>query len=300
MTLLTLLVLVTAATTAASAGWSFSPRRSPRSQLTARLGAIGAVIATIAALAVVGPGARIPLPGAVRVCLVGWVTEGSLSPAAAGWSRALAFVALAVLAVIGGRDALRRARFTRGHRAALAAVAGDDGSGVWSVDHPVPSVYCLGGSRGVIVATTAATRRLSADELDVVLAHERAHQRGHHGVVRMLVEAVATAWPWLPAARVARRDVPVLLECLADDAATRSGPPLTLARAICRLAAAHPRQAMGAAGHEISRVTRLCARDPSSTDSPPAPARLRVGAWTALTATTGSIVLLAALTACSS
>ena len=48
------------------------------------------------------------------------------------------------------------------------------------VDHSQPHAYCIAGRNPTVVLTTGALEALDRAQLDVVLAHERAHLAGHH------------------------------------------------------------------------------------------------------------------------
>lgn len=99
-----------------------------------------------------------------------------------------------------------------------------------------PVAYCVPGRNGRIVLSQGTLDRLTAEELDAVLRHERAHARGRHDLVLLPFVAWAHAFPWLPAARTARDAVAVLLEMIADDHARRVHGELPLARALVRMA----------------------------------------------------------------
>lgn len=131
--------------------------------------------------------------------------------------------------------------------------------GVHVVHDPRPAIYCLPGRRGRIVATTTALDRLPAEQLGVVLAHERAHLRARHDLVVLFTEVLATAFPFVPVFRAARDRVPALLEMAADDSAVRCGSRHDLARALVTLAEGQaPVGTLGAGGSSaLSRVIRL-------------------------------------------
>ena len=175
--------------------------------------------------------------------------------------------AVAVVLVLGTRTAyllvfsLRNARRAAAdHLAGLELVAQRDPDlDVLIVDHPAAAAYCLPGRAGTIVLTSAAVAALSGHELEVVLAHERAHLRGRHHVVTSVATAMARAVPFIPGLRWARAEQSRLLEMIADDQAARSGARLTVARALVTLGGATvPRAALGAADlAAAARVERL-------------------------------------------
>ncbi|MEV0621437.1 M56 family metallopeptidase [Nonomuraea sp. NPDC050404] len=124
--------------------------------------------------------------------------------------------------------------------------------------------YCLPGRRGRVVLSQGTLDLLSAQELEAVLGHERAHARGRHDLVLLPFIALARAFPWLPAARAARETVPLLLEMIADDHARRAHGEFVLARTLVLMAA--PRSDGGALTFALAdaavaqRVERLLRR----------------------------------------
>lgn len=152
------------------------------------------MIASVIAIAVAVPTAKLPMPGALRVCVVGWVTEGPMA-SAMRWSAVVAIGWLAVTAVV---ILGRRARFQHRHPDRLPLVADHIADTAWSIEHPEALVYWGGGRRPVIATTTAAAAALAPAELGAVLAHERAHLAGRQIAIRAVVEAVAAAWPCCP------------------------------------------------------------------------------------------------------
>ncbi len=129
------------------------------------------------------------------------------------------------------------------------------------VDHDSPAVYCLPGRDRKIVLTSAAVSALTADQLQAVLAHERAHLRGRHHLVLAGAQGMQRAFPFAVCFRHARRNVERLVEMLADDQAGRRYPRLTIAAALVALAASPvPPAALSAGGPTaLARVQRLAA-----------------------------------------
>ncbi|MQA05936.1 MAG: M48 family metalloprotease [Streptosporangiales bacterium] len=127
------------------------------------------------------------------------------------------------------------------------------------VDHDVAAAYCLPGRRQRVVVSSEALRTLADDEIDAVLAHERAHLRGRHHLLVGAVTAVARAFWFVPVFGVARHEVSRLVELLADDAATRTCSRLAMADALLGVAAVPaPTGALGAGGTSTAlRVRRL-------------------------------------------
>jgi Zn-dependent protease with chaperone function len=133
--------------------------------------------------------------------------------------------------------------------------------GALVIDHPAAAAYCLPGRRHEVVFTTAALAALDREEVDAVLAHERAHLRGRHHLVLAVPSALARAFPPVPAFRDAARELARLVEMRADDVAAAGRGRVTVARAVVRLAeGSTPAAALGASGgNALARVRRLVA-----------------------------------------
>ncbi|USY19613.1 M48 family metalloprotease [Nocardiopsis exhalans] len=131
---------------------------------------------------------------------------------------------------------------------------------VWLVEHPEPAAYCMPGRGLGIVVTRGALDRLTGPELRAVLAHERAHLRGHHHLLVTWTRLLDTAFPGVPLLRAAAREVPELVEWAADDRAAREAGPHALAHALGIMAASGargPDPALSAAGAcPVRRVRR--------------------------------------------
>lgn len=113
-------------------------------------------------------------------------------------------------------------------------------AGVQVLDHRTAVAYCIPGLRPRIVVSSGVLKALEAEELTAVLAHERAHVRGHHDLVVQPFVAWQQAFPFLPAAGAALAAVDLLVEMLADDTARQSCPPRCLRAALAELAAGRP------------------------------------------------------------
>jgi Zn-dependent protease with chaperone function len=129
------------------------------------------------------------------------------------------------------------------------------------LDHAQPASYCLPGRRGRIVVTTKAIQLLTADQLGAVLAHERAHLRGHHHLLLTLAASLRRAVPGVRLVAYCDREVRRLVELIADDAAARDHGRLTVATALAVIGSGHvPGGALGVAddGPEaLARISRL-------------------------------------------
>lgn len=130
---------------------------------------------------------------------------------------------------------------------------------VMVLDYDTPAAYCLPGHPARIVVTSAAMRSLTPDQLQAVLAHERAHLVGRHHLVSAVYEAFARAFRVLPLARIARERTAEYLEMLCDDHALRSASARSLAKAMCEVAVGGAPQSTFAAGGTavLIRLRRL-------------------------------------------
>ena len=136
------------------------------------------------------------------------------------WLGVTAFAAtllwlVAVLITSTVRVVLARRR----HRYLLDLLAERERAGVTVLAHSAPAAYSVPGRRSRIVVSRGTFDRLTSDELDAVIAHERAHLRQHHDLVVQPFVAWRRSFPFLRPARDAARAVEQLVECLADDAA---------------------------------------------------------------------------------
>lgn len=154
-------------------------------------------------------------------------------------------------------EVVRARRFRARHVRALDLVGRRSPLlGATILDLPQPAAYCLPGRGSRVVVSQGALRLLTADQLDAVLQHERAHVAGRHHLVLAAARAFATVFGWIPLARHMREQTLLLLEMVADDRALRRHPRQVLASAMYELAAARPPQGAFAAGGP-SALTRL-------------------------------------------
>lgn len=126
------------------------------------------------------------------------------------------------------------------------------------LEHPAAMAYCVPG-RGQTVITRGALDLLSAAELAAVVAHERAHLRARHDVALTPVLALARAFPFVPLLAAAARELPVLLEMCADDAAARRHGRGAIAGALRSLSThGSPEGTLAAGGSSAAtRIDRL-------------------------------------------
>jgi hypothetical protein len=163
--------------------------------------------------------------------------------------------------LLGGSVAGLRAWRAAGRHQELLALVGrpaTDLPGVTILEHGRSFAYCLPGRPGPVVVSSAALRRLHAGQLAAVLAHERAHQAGHHQRLMLVTQALRVGFPWLPAAWLATRPSPgwsswpPTTTPPAPKAASRSpprSPPSGVARSLGSRSAPRPsRPPSGSAG----------------------------------------------------
>lgn len=100
---------------------------------------------------------------------------------------------------------------------------------VWWLADGRPMAFCPPGKDAGIAATTGLQAALSGEELDAVVAHERAHRRQRHHTVVLAARALGRAFPLIPLFSRAGREVAGLVEQAADARAAQ----LVGARAVC-------------------------------------------------------------------
>jgi Zn-dependent protease with chaperone function len=129
-----------------------------------------------------------------------------------------------------------------------------------------PMAYCLPGLRQRVVISEGTVARLSGDELDAVISHERAHLRARHDLILEAFIAVHEAFPRLVRSRSALGAVELLVELLADDSAVRCAGRRHLGRALVACAdSVAPRGAMAIGGPStLTRVRRLVDTRPAT------------------------------------
>lgn len=248
-------------------------RRSSWARRSPRLGiAAWQALSTSLVLAAVLAGVALAVPAIswtgdpaaiVRACLMA-LREDYSTPGGALVSGSGALSAVAIFVRVSyclARELLQAARSRRRQWNALLRVGRRHAEHeALVVDHGMAAAYCLPGRGAPIVVTSAALAALDEAQLRSVLAHEHAHQRGHHHLVLGVADALRRAFPWVSAFRDARAAMGPLVEMLADDAAARRSSRLTVATALVRLSeqTSTPPMALGAGGESaLLRVQRL-------------------------------------------
>jgi beta-lactamase regulating signal transducer with metallopeptidase domain len=251
----------------------------------------------VAAAVLAGVAVAVPMPLSWHMAAAGgapWPGYPVLSNpvAIAGLLLAAAIVTRAGCCLV--RDLARGRRERREHAAFLAAAGRADHTlGAVVLDEEAPAAYCLPGGRHRVVVSAGALAALQPAQLQAVLAHERAHLRGHHHAMLTWARALGRALPMVPLLAQAGPRLAELAEMAADDAAVRRHAPGDLAAALVILARTGARATVLAVGGTaaVTRVQRLLAPAPR----PGRPARL-AGAAVALIipALVASLMLLVA------
>nr|WP_236779009.1 M56 family metallopeptidase [Agromyces seonyuensis] len=164
--------------------------------------------------------------------------------------------------------------------------------------HAAPLAYCVPGVRTATVVTDGLVTLLERDELDAVVAHERAHLAGFHHLIQLAFRAWHTSLPWFPVANRAERAVTMLTEELADNAAVRATSRGAVHRALTRVGADGELAALADAGG-VSLDDRMQQRRLVRLEAPPAElptlARVAVLAAAALLVATPVALVLSSL-----
>jgi Zn-dependent protease with chaperone function len=249
-------------------GRSRWPYRAPRLGVAAWL--IAAVTAALAALLIC---ATVALPvwtaghglaDLWHACLGGWRHYyGDTNPLAVGLAATAttAMVISLIRSVVSHVRAVGAVR--RGQQTGLALLSVANGVGdrdLVVLPHPVPAAYCVPGRPGRVVMTDSAVRALESDQVQAVVAHERAHLAGHHARLVGLATVLRNGLGWTaPVFGRATQEVTALVEMIADDAAVQLCSAPRVAQALVTLAGGSaPRSALAASGaHLVRRVRRL-------------------------------------------
>ncbi len=247
----------------ARADW---PRRAPRAAvvLWQALGISGALAAIGFGLSItVAPMHSGMLAGTARLtrqALAGRPLQNLGISGALGLTLAtdVCIVLLVGLATTGLCTTYARSR----HRRLLDLVSRpiDQAPDVLLLDDPRVAAYCLPGLRPRIVVSAGTLELLGDEQLGAVLAHERGHARGRHGIVMLPFASMDTLLRWMPYVRHARTEVAALLEMAADDFAAKESHPRHLAGALVEMASSGtaPSCALAATTTAVStRVVRL-------------------------------------------
>ena len=155
----------------------------------------------------------------------------------------------------------QRATVERHHCEVLTLLAyPSDFDGVVVLDHPLALAYSVAGSPPRIVITAGLLERLSAEEVQAVVEHERAHLMRRHHLVAGICELLAASAPAVPVFRRAPVMISALLECDADRIAARATSRRSVRSALISMRYVTARgadSAGGVAGHTAAYQRRL-------------------------------------------
>jgi Zn-dependent protease with chaperone function len=187
-----------------------------------------------------------------------YATPGGATVAGLGLILAGAVLARTALTAATHLRAVRRQAVQHAQTARLVGRPDPD-LGATLVDHAQPAAYCVAGPHPTVIVTTAALQALNPDQVDAVLAHERAHLASHHHRLLAIARIGRQVLPFLPLMRVADTQITRLVEMHADDAATAHRNTGPLATALVVLAAAGgPTPGLAAAATDaVQRIQRL-------------------------------------------
>lgn len=146
----------------------------------------------------------------------------------------------------------------RAQRDVVDVVASRIDGQVRVVDHPGRSAYCLPGLRSRVVLTSGTVDALSEEQLQAVLAHERAHTAARHDLMLEFFLVLHRTVPRVLRSEGALREVRLLVELLADRYAARQVGPTPLGGALAAMAGtAHPHAALGAGASTEDLIIRV-------------------------------------------
>jgi Zn-dependent protease with chaperone function len=186
-----------------------------------------------------------------------YATPGGATVAGLGLTLAGAVLARTALTALTHVRAVRRQAVQHAQTARLVGRP-DPGLGATLVDHAQPAAYCVAGPHPTVILTTAALAALDPEQLDAVLAHERAHLASHHHLLLAIARIGRQVLPFVPLTRAADTQITRLVEMHADDTATAGRGTRPLATALVVLAAAGPAPGLAAAATDaVQRIQRL-------------------------------------------
>jgi len=156
-----------------------------------------------------------------------------------GVAVAVSVFMLARLLLSGHRVGRRLREVRRQHRELVDLIGlRDDRLGTHArvLAHPSPSAYCVPGQNGRMVLTEGALAALTPGELTAVLEHERSHLRARHDLVLEFFTVLHESVPARVRSSAGMGEVRLLVEVLADRRAVSRTDPVTVGRALVRLA----------------------------------------------------------------
>ena len=250
MTAATVLVLYAACVGTLGArmlGRAAWPARAPLLAIVTYLSAAWSVVAALGlaglTLAVQATALGGDLSHLIGACVLrlrdAYATPGGATVAGLGLTLAGAVAVRIALTAVTHLRAVRRHAIQHAEAARLIGQR-DPVLGAVLVDHAQPAAYCVAGPHPTVIVTTAALRTLDSDQLDAVLAHERAHLAYHHHRLLAIARIGRQVLPLVPLTREMATQVTRLIEMHADDVATTARDAGVLASALVALATASP------------------------------------------------------------
>ena len=242
------------------------PARAPLLAIVAYLAAAWSVVAALG-LAGLTLAVHATALGGVLSYLIGacvlrlrdaYATPGGAIVAGLGLTLAGAVIARAAVTAVTHLRAVRQQALLHAQTARLVGHP-DLALGAMLVDHAQPAAYCVAGPHPTVILTTGALKALDPDQLDAVLAHERAHLACRHHLLLAVARIGRQVLPFIPLMRDTDTQITRLVEMHADDAATGARGARPLATALVVLAAAgSPAQGLAAAATDaVQRIERL-------------------------------------------
>ena len=140
-----------------------------------------------------------------------YATPGGATVAGLGLTLAGAVVARTTVTAVTHLRAVRRQALRHAQTARLAGRP-EPALGALLVDHAQPAAYCVAGPHPTVILTTGALQALDRDQLDAVLAHERAHLAGHHHRLLAIARIARQVLPFIPLMRDADTQITRLVE----------------------------------------------------------------------------------------
>jgi Zn-dependent protease with chaperone function len=187
-----------------------------------------------------------------------YATPGGAAVAGLGLTLAGAVVARTAVTAVTHLRAIRRHAIEHAQTARLVGHR-EPALGAVLVDHAQPAAYCVAGPHPTVIVTTGALHALDAEQLDAVLAHERAHLACHHHRLLAMARIGHRVLPFIPLMRDTVTQIARLVEMHADDAAAADRDARPLATALVVLATgAGPAPGLAAAATDaVQRIQRL-------------------------------------------
>ena len=247
------------------AGWT---ARAPLLAIVTYLAAAWSVVAALAlaglTLAIHATALGGGLSSLIGACVLrlrdAYATPGGATVAGLGLTLAGAVVTRTAVTAVSHLRAVRQHALQHAQAARLVGRR-EPGLDAVLVDHAQPASYCVAGPHPTVVLTTGALQALDPDQLEAVLAHERAHLAYHHHRLLALARIGHQVLPFIPLMRDTATQIARLVELHADDAATGTRGARPLATALVVLATAvspAPAPGLGAAVTDtVQRIRRL-------------------------------------------